>query len=108
LRIRPSSNRDHEIGVGRMLLREPVTDPAPHPVHRHAEHAAVRAREVDVLEDALAQRPLGLERAPRAHALVVHPHQLAGLDVAHVVGRHQVERARLARHHVAVLEPADA
>jgi len=61
-----------------------------------------------VLEDALAQRLLGGMGAARPQPLGVDAHQLPGFDLAHEVGGHDVERAALARDHVAVPEPPEA
>ena len=54
--------------------------------HRAAEHQAVGTREVDVLEHAVRRR-LRRERLERAQPLGVDDHDLARLDVAHVLWR---------------------
>ena len=92
--------------LGRMLARELVADAAPHPVDGLPVHAAVGAREVDVLEDAVLRLACGLERLTAAQSLRVETHQLAGRDVAQILGADQIERAGLARDHVAIAEPA--
>src|SRR5580765_8076622 len=65
-----------------------------HTVYIAAPEDGVGAREVDVLEDAL--EPLGgAERLERVQSLLVHHEDLPRLDVAHDLGLHEIERARL-------------
>src|SRR6202034_3912219 len=45
-------DRDDEVGIDGRLPSEDLAHPAPHDLQRGAVEAGVRAREVDVLEDA--------------------------------------------------------
>ena len=74
-------DRDHEIGVDRRLAGEDLAHPAANRLERAALELGVRAREVDVLED--AQRgALGLDRDAGLDAALVDRDQLTGLDLA--------------------------
>ena len=90
-------HRDHEVRVDRRLAPQDLA----HPRARHLEHGAghlrVRAGEVDVLEH--AERPaLGLRHDPRLDPALGQRHDLAGKDLAQVLGADQLKRARLAGH----------
>src|SRR5207249_7024468 len=68
---------------------------------------AVRAGEVDVLEDAHRRLDLG-EGMVGVEALVVQHDEFARLDIADGLGADQVEGASLRRHDPGVLDPAQA
>eukprot|EP00961_Rhodomonas_salina_P001671 23305-Rhodomonas_salina.3 len=65
-----------------------------------------RAREINILEDALGGAELGGELEGREGAeldrLLVDDNHLAGLHVAHILRLAQIQRARLRGHHVSV------
>ena len=73
--------------------------------HVAAEDLAVRPREIDVLEHALADG-LGREGMEGTDAVAIGDHQLAGLDVAHVLGVDQVEGAGLGADDGGPVQPA--
>ena len=92
---------DDDVGLGRRLGREPLAHPDARGVEADAVHPRVGPREVDELEDA-ERRAAALAHRLRlrdARPVVVEDRHLAGLDVAHVAGADDVERARLRRHH---------
>ena len=98
--VRRVGHAEHELRAGRGALpREPPTERAARAVDRAAEDAAVRAREVDVLEHAALRAPSSasgkIERSP----VVVDRDDLARLDIALVRRADDVERARLGREH---------
>ena len=85
-----------EVGVGGRLARERLAHAATRLVHRAVKDLGVGPSEVDELEH--AQRELlGRHGLSRLDALGRHLDRLAGRDVAHVHGAHDVEAARLAR-----------
>ena len=97
-RVGRVGHADDDVGPGRMLLGQLAAERAADLVGHRAEDAAVRPRDVDVLED--AHRPVRRRgQAPARHALRVDDQHLARLDAPHVVGPHDVQRARLRRHH---------
>jgi hypothetical protein len=89
-----------------LLDREALPHALAGAVDRLAVDQAVGPREVDVLEDAEPRHRLDVEAVAGQSALVDH-HDLAGLDVAHVLGLDQVEGAGLRRQDVGVLPPSD-
>ena len=78
---------------------------AAHLVDRAAHHARVRAREVDVLED--AQGAAGALGEPHRAGRARRSDQLAGLDIAHERRAHDVQRAGLRGHHEPGRQPPD-
>ena len=94
----------HEVSVHRVLLREPAPHLHAGLVHRAAVDGGVRAREVHVLEDAPGGR--GLRETARAQPVLVDRDELAGLDLAHQGGAHDVQRGGLGGHHPAAFETA--
>ena len=85
---------DDVIGHDRGFTRQLGADCLAHFIDRSAVDDAVGAREIDVLENA-RPRQGGGERAIAFHAGIVDQHQLAGLDVADILGADDVERDRL-------------
>ena len=77
-----------------------------HLVHALAEHVAVGPREVHVLEDAVRERR-GRKRLERPQPVGADDQHLARLDVAHVGGADQIERAGLRADDAGVAEPAE-
>ena len=80
------------------LGREPLAHPLALGVQRLAVHLGVRAREVDVLEDAHRLAAARRHRLLDAEALRVADQQLARLQLAHDGGADDVERRRLRGH----------
>ena len=94
-----------DVGVDRVFAGEHAAEFRPHLVDTAAEHVAVGPREIDVLEHALGQRSGGnglMERRPLAD-----DEDLARLDVAHVRGADQIERAGFRADNPGVAEPAE-
>ena len=89
-------DRQHEVGVDRRLLREPLAHAHARAVHLDAVEPRVRPREVEELEDAERARGRRLDGLHGAHAVVVDDHDLAGLDLAHEAPRRR-GRARTSR-----------
>ena len=86
----------HEVGVDRVLRRQLDPHLAARLVQVAALHVRVGPGEVDQLEDAQRRRRLGEpDRARRLARL--EDDDLAGLDVADVLGADDVERGRLRR-----------
>ena len=99
---------DDDVGLGRRLGRQPLAHPDARGVEADAVHPRVGPREVDELEDA-ERRAAALAHRLRlrdARPVMVEDRHLAGLDVAHVAGADDVERARLRRHHGSAVEIA--
>ena len=95
---------DHQVGTGcRGLTGQYLPHPAAGGLERGAVHLRVRAGEVDVLEDA-ERLALALDQHPGADAVLADRDQLAGLDVAHVLGADDVQRAGLAGHAVVLAQ----
>ena len=87
-------DRHDDVRIDRRLAREHAAEIGAGLVDALAEDVAVGPREVHVLEDAVRQLRYG-EGPVRLHAVGADHQHLAGLDVAHVVGANQIERARL-------------
>ena len=103
----PESGIGHDhVGLDRRLARQPAAEVGAHLVDALAEHVAVGTREIDVLEHAL-RRGRRRIRLHRLQAVPAGDDDLARLDVAHVGGADQVERARLGADHPRVAEPAN-
>ena len=99
-------DRDHQVGIGRVLPGEDAPHLASGFVHRPFAYPRIRAREVDDLEH--AERPLrGLDEPLRMQASVVDPHQLPRLHVADEGRPNDVERTRLRGDDEPVREPPD-
>src|SRR5690606_36991635 len=94
---------DDEVGIGGLLLGEALAGAVPGFVNAPSEDERIGPGEVDVLED--AARGLGLrEGEEAAHAVLVDDDELAGLDLAHVLGVEDVVGAGFAREDVGVLQ----
>ena len=85
-------NRHDHVGVDAGFARQLAAEIGAHFVDALAEHFAVGPREIHVLEDAVRQRRVR-ERLDRSQAMRADDQDLARLDVAHVGGADQVERA---------------
>ncbi len=85
---------DHEIRLGRCLLREPLAHAHARTVHLDAADTRVGACEVDVLEDAQSVAS-GRHGLGRVQPLLVDPDDLARPHVADDVGTDEIEGARL-------------
>ena len=82
----------HHVGLDRRGGRELLAHADACLVHALAVEAAVGTGEVDELEQAqVGIDRIGAERVQRAHAVVVDDHHLAGLELTHEVGAHDVE-----------------
>ena len=81
-----------------MLAGQLAAHAQPGLVEQPATDHAVRSREVDELEDAQALAAPDNRRPVRGDAVGVDGQDLAGLDVAHHLGTHRVERRALRRH----------
>jgi len=88
-----------------MLDGELPADRDPGGVHPPAGDRGVRPRQVDVLEQASAR--LRRSEDPGPHPSPVDADELAGLDLAHEPGPHDVQRGRLAGHHPAGVQAAE-
>ena len=97
---------DHGIRRDRVLAGEETAHPAPDLVHVLALDHGVRAREVDVLEDARGPAD-DRKHLDRAHAGGVRHHQLSRADLAEVFPADLVERAALRGEHDRAAEPAE-
>ena len=90
---------DDHIHVGRRLASELTAHVVAAGVHGLAVHDAVRASEVDLLEDALGALQHGGHALLGHQALGADAQDLARAHVAHVLRTHDVERAGLAGDH---------
>ncbi len=91
------------------LARQLAAELLPHLVDVAPEDLAVGTREVDVLEHAVVR--LGAAANGRTDSrpfALVDDDDLAGLDLAHVGGVDQIERAGLGRDHHGVADRARA
>ena len=79
-------HRHDDVGVGRRLARELGAHRLAHVVDVAAADDRIRPREIDVFEDAGPRRHRR-ERLVRLRAVLVEHHDLAVLDVAHIVAR---------------------
>src|SRR4051812_5208723 len=93
-------HRDDQVGVDRRLVPQPLAHAPARDLQYVAAHPRVRAREVDVLEDA-ERLALGLDDLARGDPALAEPDHLPGRDVAQQLGADDVQRARLAGHAVA-------
>src|SRR5688572_28235844 len=85
---------EHEIRSGRWpFAGELTSELTSSPIDRSAPDMAVRTREVDVLENALAGIS-GFERKARANPVAVDREDLSALDVALERGANEIERTR--------------
>src|SRR5690606_13215976 len=100
-RVRRVRNAEDAVRVRRLLDREPAPERSPRAVHARAEDVRVRTREIDQLEDARRRLRRRDQPAERSDDVALDLQDLARLEVAHVLGADQVERARLARDDVA-------
>ena len=100
---------DHDVGGRGVLARELRAHPHPHGVEPLALQHRVRAREVDVLQQA-ERGTLGALalKGPRLHARPVDAHDLARLDLAYELRAERVERAGFRGEHPAAAEAAEA
>src|SRR5215510_5243566 len=85
-----------DVGVRRAFPRQLFAHPVTALVDAAAEDYRIRAREIDMLEDAM-RYPLRLERVERMQAARIGYDDLSGFDVADVVSADQVEGAGLRR-----------
>ena len=99
-------DRHDDVGVDGRLARQLPAELGADLVDAAAEHVAVGAREVDVLEDAVRER-LRRERLERPDRRAADDQHLARLDVAHVGGADEVERAGLRADDHGVAEPPE-
>ena len=90
-----------------MLAREQTPQHLAALLDHAAEDEAVRPGEIDVLENAVLQR-LFRRKAQRFHPRARDAKHFAGLDVAHVCGADQIERAGFRRHNPGAVELARA
>ena len=88
------------------LARQPATELGPNLVHALAEHVAVGARKVDVLEDALRLRRRS-EWLDRLDPRRTQHNELARLDVPDVLRADQIQCAGLRAQHPRVAELAE-
>src|SRR5215468_4105498 len=95
------------IGVRRAFPRQLFAHPVTALVDAAAEDYRIRAREIDMLEDAMCD-PLRLERVERLQAARIDYDDLSGFDVADVVRADQVEGACLRREYRGPVEFAQA
>ena len=91
---------EHQVGVGRRLAGQDAAHVATRLVDRLAVHDGVGAGEVHVLENA-AGTLARLDALLGGDTLLAKTHDLAGLDVAHVFGAHDVQAAGFAGNHPA-------
>ena len=96
---------DDQVGLDRVLARQPAAHLDPGLVHPAAVDRGVGTGQVDVLEDAALG--VGLGEPLGAQAVGVDRDQLAGLDLTDQAGADDVEGRGLAGHHPAALEPAE-
>ena len=99
-------HRDDHVGRGGRLAREFDAAGFAHVVDAAAADDRVRPGEIDVLEDARPRRQLA-ERLFRMGAVLVEDENFAVLDVAHVLGADDVERAGLGGEDRAAVELAE-
>ena len=99
-------HRHDHVGLRRRLARELGAHGLAHVVDVAAADDRIRPREIDVFEDAGPRRHRR-ERLVRLRAVLVEDHDLAVLDVAHVLRADDVERAGLRRQDRAAVELAD-
>ena len=112
--LRVSNRRTHarvgdghdDVGAGRRFARQNAAEVGADLVHAAAEDVAVRPREVDVLEHAVRERLRG-KGLDRSQPAVADHEQLARLDVTHVGGAEQVERACLRADDPGIAEAAE-
>src|SRR5262249_45825082 len=78
-------NRDDHVSVGTRLAGELRAHGLAHRINRAAADNRIRAREIDVLEDAGARLPLR-ERPVGVHAIVVKHDDFTVLDIADIFG----------------------
>ena len=99
--VRGIGNAEHEIRAGGgALLREPPPKRAPRAIDRAAEHAAVGAREIHVLEHAAASslRRSGMsERIPLPSTATISPGSTSRSTVAPTMSSAQVSDANTMR-----------
>src|SRR5215510_10425244 len=95
------------VGVRRAFPRQLFAHPVTALIDAAAEDYRIRAREIDMLEDAMRD-PLRLERVERLQAARRDYDDLSGFDVADVVGADQVEGACLRREYRGPVEFAHA
>src|SRR5215475_896780 len=89
-------HRHDDVGVRRAFPRQLFAHPVTALVDAAAEDYRIRAREIDMLEDAMRE-PLRLERVERMRSARIDYDDLSGFDVADVVRADQVEGAGLRR-----------
>ena len=93
---------EHQVGLGRRLAGQDAAHVAARLVDRLAVHDGVGAGKVHVLEDA-AGALARLDALLGGDAILVEAHDLAGLDVAHVLGAHDVQAAGFTGNHPAAI-----
>ena len=98
-------DRDDHVGGGGRLARELRAGRLAHVVDAAAADDRIRPREIDVFEDAGPRRHRQ-ERLVRMRAVLVEDQNLAVVDVAHILGADDVERAGLGREDRAAVELA--
>ena len=93
-------HRDHHVGIHGGFARQQPAQHFARFLHRAAEDNRIRARKIDVLENAMrvvAHRSVALPR----HSFGADDDHFAGFDIAQVDRADQVERAGFRREHVA-------
>src|SRR5499426_2878736 len=100
-------HRHDDVGVRRAFPRQLFAHPVTALVDAPAEDYRIRAREIDMLEDAM-RYPLRLERVERMQAARIDYDDLSGFDVADVARADQVEGACLRREYRGPVEFAHA
>ena len=100
-------DRQHEVGLDRRLLREPLAHAHARSVDLDARQPRVGPREIEELED--AERPWsGRDGLKGVQAVLVDDHELARRDVALELGADEVERARLRGDNPVAVEASQA
>ena len=94
--------RDDQVGLDRMLLREPPADLDPRGIDAAAGDRGVRPSQVDVLEQAALG--FGHREVRRAQSVLIDRDELAGFDLTHERRPDDVQRGGLGRHHPATGE----
>ena len=103
-RVARVGHRDHQVGLDRRLAPEDLAHLAAHLLQHLALQPAVRAGEVDVLEDAV-RRPPRLDDLPRVEAALGQRDHLARPHLAQQLGADDVEGAALRGDDEALPEP---
>ena len=100
-------DRQHEVGLDRRLLGEPLAHSHARAVHLDAGEARVGAGEIEELEDAERSVLGRLERLDRVQPVLVRDDELARPDLALERRADEVECARLRGDDRVVAEPAE-